>query len=489
MSAEELVPGLVAAARAAFEQVRQRHPDETFYCYALLTNELAQYVAPTCMSEEGLTRVAREYAERSGAPLEQEAGELRWSAADSPHHLLGDEHFDRVTDALYGRDDPWELDGDAVNAEVDARFEAFFRALVLLDEEGFFGHGAERERVVVNVLEGDQSDRSILANAQRLNPPAALERLAADLAVPEPIGDPSTLGPAGAYQVTGLAYAGRAGLLVACGSGGELYAWDVDGRREVLSTAHDTAYWETAISADGRVLLLNDRKSVRRAELPGGAAQDMGMGKVWCMDLSRDGATVFTGGDGGVRAYAVGTGQALWRHGRSTSGLRLSDDGTLLTLSTSGRVRAVELLDAADGTPHGEPVRFPQGADPRLAWSPDDRILAVGESRLIRLWRRHEDGVTDGVTLGPPPSGESGVVDEIADMAFSPDGTLLAAAHTGGDVHVWEVAGGRHLHRLRGWQEAMCAVTFLDDRRLAAAGRDVDSGPPVYVWSLPSQRR
>ena len=482
MSAEELVPGLVAAARAAFTEVREAHPDETFYCYALLTNELAQSVAPTCMSEEGLARVAREYAERSGTPPEQEAEELRWFEADSPYNLLGLEHFDDVMDVLNARGDPWELDGAALDAEVDARLEAFFRALARLDEEGFFGRGADRDRVVVNVLEGDQSDRSILANARRLNPPAAVRRLADDLDVPEPVGDFSTLGPAGVYQVTGLAYAEQAGLLVACCSGGELYAWDGDGR-EVLSAVHGTNLWGTAISADGRVLLLNDHRSIRRIDLPGGAAQDTGIGKSWCMDLSRDGAAVFTGGDEGVQASAVATGRVLWRYGRATSGLRLSNDGTLLAVSTSGRNRGVELVDAADGTPRAEPVRF-EGADPRLAWSPDDRVLAVGESRLIRLWRRHEGGVTAGATLGPPPSGES--ADGIDDMAFSPDGALLAAAHTSGDVHVWDVAGGRHLHRLRGRQEAMCAVAFLDGHRLAAAGRDVDSGPPVYVWTLPS---
>jgi hypothetical protein len=27
-------------------------------------------------------------------------------------------------------------------------------------------------------------------------------------------------------------------------------------------------------------------------------------------------------------------------------------------------------------------------------------------------------------------------------------------------------------------------VVFIDERRLAAAGRDVDCGPPVYIWDL-----
>jgi hypothetical protein len=30
----------------------------------------------------------------------------------------------------------------------------------------------------------------------------------------------------------------------------------------------------------------------------------------------------------------------------------------------------------------------------------------------------------------------------------------------------------------------MTSVVFTDDRRLAAAGRDVDAGPPVHLWTL-----
>lgn len=64
------------------------------------------------------------------------------------------------------------------------------------------------------------------------------------------------------------------------------------------------------------------------------------------------------------------------------------------------------------------------------------------------------------------------------DLAFSPDGGLLACAHSNGDVHVWDAGTGRHVRQLRGLQESMSAVAFLDDHRLAAAGRDADSGPP-----------
>lgn len=66
-------------------------------------------------------------------------------------------------------------------------------------------------------------------------------------------------------------------------------------------------------------------------------------------------------------------------------------------------------------------------------------------------------------------------------LAFSPDGTLLASAHDNGDVHSWEVGTGWHLKRLRGAQESMTAVVFIDDHHLAAAGRDVDAAPGLSL--------
>jgi hypothetical protein len=54
--------------------------------------------------------------------------------------------------------------------------EACFAALSQLDREGVFGQGAERDRVIVNVVYGDMSDERWLAHAERLNPKARSPR-------------------------------------------------------------------------------------------------------------------------------------------------------------------------------------------------------------------------------------------------------------------------------------------------------------------------
>jgi WD40 repeat protein len=94
----------------------------------------------------------------------------------------------------------------------------------------------------------------------------------------------------------------------------------------------------------------------------------------------------------------------------------------------------VVLVDAADGTPQRELIAFEPRTEHRLAWSGDSLLLATGEcrSRRIRLWHRAPDGFTAGLVLGPPPYEDP--ADGLCDLAFSPDGGLLACAHSNGDT-------------------------------------------------------
>ncbi|WP_176611615.1 DUF4303 domain-containing protein [Actinomadura sp. WMMB 499] len=474
---EELAVPLADAARAAFTQARDAHPGETFYCYGLFTGPLLEYILPTCSSEEGLRAVARVYAAEFGGLVGAQADGLRWSPADSPHHMLGEHHFGPVADLLARRDaDAGESDED-VEAEVETRLEACFRALARLDREGFFGDGDERERVIVTVLQGDQSDRSRLENARRLNPPAAVARLARGLVVREPSsGDARTFGSTGAYQVTALAFAAEAGLLVACGSGGEVFAWEAADGREILAVRHYASYWRAAISADGRTLVLRDGGDPVRVSLPGGICRAAGFDDAWDVAVSPDGAVTAAAGET-VRAFEAG--RERWRVERPAAAVRFGAGGTLLAIVGDGRKKGVAVLDAADGAVVAELVRTGPTVRHCVAWSADGTLVAVGDPVSVRLWRRDGRAFGSGRSM-PFPAGTG----QPADLAFSPNGTVLATAHEDGDVHVWEVGTGRHVRRLRGPQESMNAVVWLDDERLAAAGRDVDSGPPVRVWRV-----
>jgi hypothetical protein len=168
------------AARAAWSALRAERPAERFYYYGLWTSPLAHRPAPTACSAEGLRRAADAYR-ADGLTVDED--ELRWAVNESPYDLYGDDHFARLEplfDALGG---PYDRPR-AVNEEL---LEAMIGALGDLDAEGFFGTGAEREALVINVtMPGHEHPREAVETARRLNPGAALARYEAGLSAAEP---------------------------------------------------------------------------------------------------------------------------------------------------------------------------------------------------------------------------------------------------------------------------------------------------------------
>jgi hypothetical protein len=171
---------LYEASKAAFLDVQQAHTDERFYLFALFTCGDLGYVVPTASTEEGLTQVAQEYAKKERYQefsLQQLREDLRWSPADSPLHLDGEEHFhavnklaEHIPSILYEipTDDSW----DEFNTFCDKVLGVYVEVLKQLDAEGIFGVGEQRDSVLLNILMGDQGSDEWLRYAKLLNPEA-----------------------------------------------------------------------------------------------------------------------------------------------------------------------------------------------------------------------------------------------------------------------------------------------------------------------------
>lgn len=106
-----------------------------------------------------------------------------------------------------------------------------------------------------------------------------------------------------------------------------------------------------------------------------------------------------------------------------------------------------------------------------LAFSPDGKLLATtGYDRLIKLW---------DVGSGKEVRTLKDHSDAVYGLAFRPDGKLIASAAADRAVKVWDVATGRRLYTLGEATDWLYAVAWSPDgKSLAAAGIDKS----IRVW-------
>jgi WD40 repeat protein len=204
--------------------------------------------------------------------------------------------------------------------------------------------------------------------------------------------------------------------------------------------------------------------------------------------FSRDGKTLYTvSGDGTAIAWDLTGGRGLRRSFRFTKNRhfdgpwnnppgRFSPDGRLIAVGL--RDRGIALWDARTLTPSGERLRKTEGEVNSLAFSPDGTTLAATSSGATTVW----DVASRSLRY------ESFFAGVYADVAFSPDGKAIATTGSGGGVAFWDVDTGARSGKIDGFSGSKDPA-FSEDGALVAFAESGGGIPRAQVWDVTKRSR
>jgi WD40 repeat protein len=228
------------------------------------------------------------------------------------------------------------------------------------------------------------------------------------------------------------------GKLVAVNRGGRAWLWDFRTRRRIGRLGTGVDVLSVAFSARGETLAVGDSE-----------------GTVQLFDPST--------------RKPLGT--PLLDGGPALSALSFSPTEMLASGDRQGTIVLWDTRPAGTSRLRGlgGPVR-------RAVFDPRRRFVAVAVDTTITLW-----DLAAGARVGRPLLG---LKDAVLDVAFSPNGTMLAAGARDGTIALWQVATQRLLATIRAYRGFTTAVSFSPDgTTLASAGDDVGS-LPVKLWNV-----
>jgi WD40 repeat protein len=122
-----------------------------------------------------------------------------------------------------------------------------------------------------------------------------------------------------------------------------------------------------------------------------------------------------------------------------------------------------------------------------VAFSPEgSRIAAAGRDKVVRIWNTATGELVR--TIEPQGFmqfvGDQTFVEPIAvpilAVDFAPDGKSLATAGSDRMVRIWDLESGKERQRFEGHRASITAVRFLDEKRLVSGSLD----GTVKFWTL-----
>lgn len=176
IAAKDVAKKVYEASKAAFSAVIGANPNQSFYTFALWTDDSLQFLYPAANTEEALTETVQRYRETVDpkyACTSTRAG-MRWSYGDWGFFPaeVGERYFEEINEALRENFDRSE---EEFRAGTELLWPAILNGFQRLEKERFFGSGPERSKITL-VLVGDLDGDLINSWVSALNPPDFADR-------------------------------------------------------------------------------------------------------------------------------------------------------------------------------------------------------------------------------------------------------------------------------------------------------------------------
>jgi WD40 repeat protein len=180
--------------------------------------------------------------------------------------------------------------------------------------------------------------------------------------------------------------------------------------------------------------------------------------------------------------------------------LRSPNDGVITAIAVSptnpllavgGSDRAIRLWDLSTRRPRGEPLVLPESRQTggtgvsSLAFSPDgSRVAAVYSAGAIVVWPL-------AIGSGPPIHILKPQLGQATKIGFSADGRLVAATGSNGTIALWDASSGDPVARLEAAATGETSFAFPDADTLVAFTRpnEGEGTPALTRWSLRDESR
>ncbi len=192
--------------------------------------------------------------------------------------------------------------------------------------------------------------------------------------------------------------------------------------------------------------------------------------------FSPDGKTLVSGGahgDASIRVWDVETGAPLKTLDAKRGGgvgvvVAYSPDGRTLVSGSGG---AVILWDAENWT---ERAIVPASTTNALAYSPDGQRIAYSAAFSQEIY------LLDGLT-GEPVGSLKGHRQNVATVAYSPDGKTLASGGAKGELLLWDSYTGKRIKKLKRSAFAVKSLAFSPDSKTLLSG---GYGDAMRLWDV-----